>query len=115
VLRRQVLHGEFEDGLLPSEVSLAKEFTASRNAVREALAILSAEGLITRVQGTGTVVAGHKVQHGLERLRGLAETLREHGEVAPRRSPRRPPSPNGCGRLAAGHRRRSSISSGCAV
>jgi GntR family transcriptional regulator len=81
VLRRQVLHGAFEDGLLPGEASLAKEFAASRNAVREALAILGAEGLITRVQGTGTVVAGHKVQHGLERLRGLAETLREHGEV----------------------------------
>jgi GntR family transcriptional regulator len=81
VLRRQVLHGAFEDGLLPGEASLAKEFAASRNAVREALAILGAEGLITRVQGTGTVVAGRKYQHGLEQLRGLAETLREHGEV----------------------------------
>jgi GntR family transcriptional regulator len=81
VLRRQVLHGAFEDGLLPGEASLAKEFAASRNAVREALAILGAEGLITRVQGTGTVVVGHKVQHGLERLLGLAETLREHGEI----------------------------------
>jgi GntR family transcriptional regulator len=81
VLRRQVLHGAFPNGLLPGEATLAKEFGASRNAVRDALAILGSEGLITRVQGTGTVVAGRKYQHGLEQLRGLAETLREHGEV----------------------------------
>ncbi|MBO0806278.1 MAG: GntR family transcriptional regulator [Nocardiopsaceae bacterium] len=81
VLRRQVLGGTFSNGLLPGEAALASEFGASRNAVRDALAILGAEGLITRVQGTGTVVAGHKVTHGLERLRGLAETLREHGDI----------------------------------
>jgi GntR family transcriptional regulator len=87
VLRRQVLGGSFSpastggDGLLPGESELAREFGASRNAVRDALSILSAEGLVTRVQGTGTVVAGRKVQHGLAQLRGLAETLREHGEI----------------------------------
>jgi GntR family transcriptional regulator len=81
VLRRQVLQGAFPDGLLPDEASLSKEFGASRNAVRDALAILGAEGLVTRVQGTGTVVAGRKYSHGLHNLLGLAETLREHGDV----------------------------------
>lgn len=86
VLRRQVLLGAFAGGLLPGEARLAEEFGASRNAVRDALAILAAEGLVTRVQGTGTVVSGpaaceRQVRHGLDRLRGLAETLREHGEV----------------------------------
>lgn len=93
VLRRQALGGSFSqastggtastggDGLLPGESQLAREFGASRNAVRDALSILSAEGLVTRVQGTGTVVAGRKVQHGLAQLQGLAETLREHGEI----------------------------------
>ena len=81
VLRPQVLRGAFPDGLLPDEASLSEEFGASRNAVREALAILGAEGLVTRVQGTGTVVAGHKYPHGLHNLLGLAETLREHGDV----------------------------------
>src|ERR1700678_4259205 len=72
LLRRQVLEGAFGDGLLPGETRLAAEFGASRNAVRDALAILAAEGLVTRVQGTGTVVSGmpsgHQVQHGLDRL-----------------------------------------------
>jgi GntR family transcriptional regulator len=81
VLRRQVLRDAFADRMLPSEASLAREFGASRNAVRAALDILRAEGLIARVQGTGTVVTGRKYTHGLDRLAGLAETLREHGQV----------------------------------
>ena len=81
VLRRQVLQGAFPDGLLPGEASLAQGFGASRNAIRDALAILAAEGLVVRVQGVGTMVATRKYPHALDRLLGLAETLREHGEV----------------------------------
>jgi GntR family transcriptional regulator len=81
VLRRQVLQDTFADGVLPGEASLAREFGASRNAIRDALGILRAEGLVSRVQGTGTVVAVRKYPHGLDQLLGLAETLREHGEV----------------------------------
>lgn len=81
VLRRQVTSGAFDDGLLPGEADLAAEFGASRNAVRDALALLAAEGTVTRVQGTGTVATGAKVQHGLARLTGLAETLTEEGEI----------------------------------
>jgi GntR family transcriptional regulator len=80
VLRRQVLQGAF-DGALPAEAALAAEFAASRNTVRDALDILRAEGLIERVRGVGTVVAGRKYAHGLEHLRGLSETLRLHGDV----------------------------------
>jgi GntR family transcriptional regulator len=81
ILRRQVLQGGFADGQLPGEASLAREFGASRNAIRDALGILRAEGLVVRVQGVGTMVAARKYPHGLEQLLGLGETLREHGEV----------------------------------
>src|ERR1700685_3921194 len=81
ILRRQVLQGAFPDGLLPAEASLAQGFGASRNAIRDALRMLAAEGLVVRVPGVGTMVAGRKYPHGLDRLLGLAETLREHGEV----------------------------------
>lgn len=81
ILRRQMLQGAFPDGLLPGEASLAQAFGASRNAIRDALGILRAEGLLVRVQGVGTMVAARKYPHGLDRLLGLAETLREHGEV----------------------------------
>ncbi|TDD69018.1 GntR family transcriptional regulator [Actinomadura darangshiensis] len=81
VLRRQVLYGEFRSGALPAEAVLAREFGASRNAVREALDLLRAEGLIERRAGVGTLPVAEKYPHGLEHLLGLAETLREHGEV----------------------------------
>jgi GntR family transcriptional regulator len=81
VLRRQVLQDAFADGVLPGEASLAREFGASRNTIRDALGILRAEGLVARVQGVGTMVAARKYPHGLDRLLGLAETLREHGDV----------------------------------
>jgi GntR family transcriptional regulator len=81
VLRRQVLQGAFPDGLLPGEASLARAFGASRNAIRDAFGMLRAEGLLVRVPGVGTMVAARKYPHGLNRLLGLAETLREHGEV----------------------------------
>jgi GntR family transcriptional regulator len=82
VLRRQVLQGSFAAGSLPAEAALAGQFGASRNAVRDALDLLRAEGLIERVPGVGTVVAARKYPHGLEQLLGLGETLREHGEIS---------------------------------
>ncbi|WP_433325672.1 GntR family transcriptional regulator [Spirillospora sp. CA-294931] len=81
VLRRRVLSGEFRSGPLPSEADLVGEFGASRNTVRDALDLLRAEGLVERCPGVGTIVVSQKYPHGLERLLGLAETLREHGEV----------------------------------
>ena len=77
LLRRQVLAEE----TLPCEEDLTVEFSATRNTVREALALLRDDGLIARQPGVGTVVVGHKYPHGLNRLAGLAEVLREHGEV----------------------------------
>src|SRR5581483_7778694 len=82
-LRSQILEGAF-GGLaaptpaLPPETTLAKELGVSRNAVREALDLLRAEGLITRVPGAGTFVTGAKLRQGLGRLEGLAESLAGH-------------------------------------
>jgi GntR family transcriptional regulator len=80
VLRRQVLSGAYQT--LPNEDALGREFGVSRNTVRDALAVLVAEGLVSRVQGVGTVVTGEqRYPHALSRLSGLAEELREHGIV----------------------------------
>ncbi|MGW1801431.1 GntR family transcriptional regulator [Streptomyces sp. NPDC001984] len=82
LLRHQLLAGEFPDGALPHETTLAADYSASRNTVRQALDLLRAEGLVERLPGVGTVVVGQKYPHGLDCLMGLAETLREHGHVA---------------------------------
>ncbi|MBE3002111.1 GntR family transcriptional regulator [Nocardiopsis sp. HNM0947] len=81
VLRRQIHDGRFTTGALPGEPALGSEFAASRNTVREALALLRDEGLVERVPRLGTLVSGRKYDHGLDRLSGLNETLHTHGPV----------------------------------
>lgn len=80
VLRHQIHGGAYNDGL-PGESELAAEFSASRNIIREALAVLKAEGLIQRGPRTGTRVAQRKFDHDLDALLGLQETFAGHGEV----------------------------------
>jgi GntR family transcriptional regulator len=80
VLRHQIHAGAY-DGGLPAEQELAAEFFVSRNAIREALAVLKNEGLIDRGPKVGTHVALRKYDHGLDALVGLKETFKEYGEV----------------------------------
>lgn len=46
-----------EGGVLPGEQQLAEKYNVSRNTLRQALAILSEDGLIIKSRGRGTVVA----------------------------------------------------------
>ncbi|MEU1545420.1 GntR family transcriptional regulator [Nocardia sp. NPDC005745] len=80
ILRHQLHAGAF-DGALPSEQELAAEYGASRNTVRDALALLKDEGLIDRAPKVGTRVATRKYDHGLDALLGLQETFKGHGTV----------------------------------
>lgn len=83
LLRQQITGGRYPSGgLLPDERSLGLALGASRNAVREALDLLRAEGLIVRRRGVGTMVLTPAYGHGLDQLTGLAETLTGHGTVA---------------------------------
>ncbi|MGC5363323.1 GntR family transcriptional regulator [Streptomyces sp. DT24] len=81
LLRHQVRTGGFPGGVLPYEDIIGADYRVSRNTVRQALDLLRAEGLVDRQPGVGTVVVCEKYPHGLDRLQGLAETLREHGRV----------------------------------
>jgi GntR family transcriptional regulator len=56
LLRSELHRGGFSDGRLPGEEQLMSEFGVARSAVRGALALLRAEGLVRRVQGVGTIV-----------------------------------------------------------
>ncbi|MET9624155.1 MULTISPECIES: GntR family transcriptional regulator [unclassified Streptomyces] len=81
LLRHQILAARFPRGVLPLEDRIGSDYRVSRNTVRQALDLLRAEGLVERQPGVGTVVVCEKYPHGLDRLQGLAETLREHGPV----------------------------------
>ena len=54
----RILEGEYKEGeRLPTEHALAERFATSRPTVREALARLRADGIITTRHGSGTTVA----------------------------------------------------------
>lgn len=81
VLGHEIRSGAIQvGGQLPGETSLAKRFSVSRNTVRNALAELSAEGLITTRTGKGSYVLfdGRPLD---ERL-GWANAFATNGVVA---------------------------------
>lgn len=55
-LRRAIIHGELAPGERISEKALCEQFAVSRTPVREALKILSAEGLVQLNQNRGAAV-----------------------------------------------------------
>ena len=60
-LRTAITEGEYKSGSrLPTEQQLMEQFSVSRQTVRNALEILTKEGLIQRRQGSGTVVLEQK-------------------------------------------------------
>lgn len=75
VLRARAVAGMYTDRPLPLEHELVRQLGVSRNAVRAALELLRAEGLVRRVPGSGTFVVATKASQGLDRLRGLAESF----------------------------------------
>jgi DNA-binding LacI/PurR family transcriptional regulator len=59
VLTEEIQRGVYNDGgKLPSERALADRFAISRTSVRECLNLLVKEGILVRVVGKGTFVAG---------------------------------------------------------
>jgi DNA-binding FadR family transcriptional regulator len=55
-LRELIQSQQLEDGRLPTERALAEMLNVGRRAVRRALEVLEAEGLIWRRQGSGTFI-----------------------------------------------------------
>lgn len=78
-IKGHIAGGEWKPGdPVPSEAALMRQFGVSRMTVNRALRELAAEGMVTRVQGSGTRVAAlHRISSRL--------TIRDvHDEVAER-------------------------------
>lgn len=75
LIRHGILRGAYDSGALPPEQDLAKSLGISRNAVRDALDLLRTEGLVQRKPGQGTFAVTNRAVQGMERLRGLFESL----------------------------------------
>lgn len=69
-LRRRVDGGEFPDRKLPAERELAKAYGIAQGTMRQALAVLRDEGVVTSRVGSGWTVLEWRpiVRHGIQRL-----------------------------------------------
>jgi GntR family histidine utilization transcriptional repressor len=66
---------------IPSEEELAREFSLSRMTVNRALRELAAEGVITRLQGVGSFVAGPKGESTLVEVRNIHDEILARGHA----------------------------------
>lgn len=66
-------------GLIPSEMELVKEFGVARMTVSRALRELTAERVLTRVQGSGTFVAPQRYESTVLEIRNIADEIADRG------------------------------------
>ncbi|APA87280.1 histidine utilization repressor [Paraburkholderia sprentiae WSM5005] len=66
-------------GLIPSEAELVKEFGVARMTVSRALRELTAERVLTRVQGSGTFVAPQRYESTVLEIRNIADEIAARG------------------------------------
>lgn len=81
-IKGHISSGQWRPGdPVPSESVLAQQFAVARMTVNRALRELAAEGLVTRVQGSGTRVAElHRISSRLT-IRDIHEEVAERGHV----------------------------------
>ncbi|HEY3717875.1 MAG TPA: GntR family transcriptional regulator [Jatrophihabitantaceae bacterium] len=73
LLRTEILRGSYPDGVLPGEADLMLAHRAPRAVVREALDLLRREGIIERLQGTGTLVLAQRYTARLVEVHGVTD------------------------------------------
>ncbi|HEY1997780.1 histidine utilization repressor [Paraburkholderia sp.] len=79
VLKR-IAQGDWKPGgLIPSETELVKEFGVARMTVSRALRELTAERVLTRVQGSGTFVAPQRYESTVLEIRNIADEIAARG------------------------------------
>ena len=83
-LRAEVMRGGFAGGLLPSEVQLMTTYAAPRAVVREALDLLRRDGLVERIQGTGTLAVAQRHAARLIEMHGVEARETTFAGMSPR-------------------------------
>lgn len=79
-LQRRITSGKLKPGdLLPSEVELCEEFEASRGPVRQAIASLRAEGLVSSGRGRRSVVLSARRPESFMSVLSSYAWMQEHG------------------------------------
>lgn len=81
-IKTRITSGAWKPGdAVPSEAALMTRFAISRMTVNRALRELAAEGMVTRIQGSGTRVADlHRISSRLT-IRDIKEEVQERGHI----------------------------------
>ena len=81
-IKARIASGEWKPGgAVPSEAALMQQFGVSRMTVNRAMQELVQEGLVTRIQGSGSFVAElHRISSSLN-IRDIHEEVTERGHV----------------------------------
>lgn len=64
---------------VPSQNDLIGHYGVSQITIRQAMARLTTEGVVTRIQGKGTFVAETKIKESIEGIQSLEDRLAEQG------------------------------------
>ena len=79
-IRDQIDSGELLPGMrIPSESELAEYYGIHRLTVRNAISVLSKEGLLKSAKGKGVFVVGPKMERDLDTLGGFTQTMKAKG------------------------------------
>ena len=81
-IKHQISSGAWRPGdAVPSEAALQQQFGVSRMTINRAVKELAVEGVVTRVQGSGTVVAQlHRISSTLA-VRDIHDEIQERGHT----------------------------------
>lgn len=80
VIQENIRSGRWvADEQIPSENTLVRDLGISRMTIHRALRELTQEGLLVRVHGVGTFVAGAKRQAPMMEVRSISEEIAERG------------------------------------
>lgn len=76
-IKEEIQAGQWIEGeAIPTEKLLAERYEASRVTVRQAIKVLVEEGLLEKVQGSGTYVKEQKIEHNIFELLSFTEEMR---------------------------------------
>jgi GntR family histidine utilization transcriptional repressor len=79
---RHITNGDWPPlSRIPSENDLVTKFSVSRMTVNRALRELTAAGVVTRVQGVGSFVAGPKAESAMFEVRSIRDEILGRGQV----------------------------------
>ncbi|MDP4676282.1 MAG: GntR family transcriptional regulator [Candidatus Nanopelagicales bacterium] len=77
-LRARIMTGDFAAGF-PGELSLTEAYDVSRHTIREAMRVLTNEGLIRRERGRGTTLTPPRFEQDLNTLYSLFDSMKAQG------------------------------------